>query len=311
MDEVRAPASGAVLVIGNFDGVHLGHQALFRLCRARADALGAVAWAMTFDPHPSQVLAPDLAPPLITSVERRLELMADRGLDGAVVLRFTRAFAATAPRDFVARCVVPTGAREVVVGYDFSFGKDRQGTPEALAALCAEHGIVVHVVPPVKIPSGLVPSSTKVREYVLEGRVDAAERLLGRPFEVAGPVVHGAGRGASLGYPTANVAVEDGLLPKSGVYAVTVRLEGEVRLRPGAANVGSNPTFSEGGDVHLEVFVLGWEGGSLHGRRMRVGFVERLRPEQRFPSVDALKARIAEDVAAALRILADRGVEAA
>jgi riboflavin kinase / FMN adenylyltransferase len=306
IEEVPSPSPATVLVMGNFDGVHLGHQALFRLGRERARALGAEAWALTFDPHPSQVLAPDLAPPLLCTLEQRLGRIAGQGMDATLVVSFTPELAATPPEGFVAAHLLPCGVREVVVGYDFTFGKGRSGTTKTLRELGARHGFTVHVVPPVSIDQGIVPSSTKVREYLLEGRVDAAEKLLGRPHDVVGTVVEGAGRGRTIGFPTANVATDGGVLPANGVYAVLIRLEGEAAWRGGAANIGTNPTFTSQSAVILEVHVLDYDGPSLVGRRVTVAFVKRLRAEQRFPSVDALVARIGEDVAECRRILVPR-----
>jgi riboflavin kinase/FMN adenylyltransferase len=290
------------LAIGNFDGVHRGHQELVRAAKERAARVGAQAGVLTFHPHPAKIFAPQLAPPLIVSLERRLELLAAAGAEVAIVEPFTPAFAAVEAEDFVRDVLVAQlGAREVVVGYDFSFGHKRRGNPALLQRLGAELGMGVTVVPPVTVDD-LLCSSTKVREFVLEGRVEGAALLLGRPVEVTGPVMHGAGRGRGLGVPTANVASEAELLPKLGIYAGRAhlldgagRVEGTYRT---ALSVGSNPTFVQAGQVSVEAYLLDFEG-DLYGRRLRLEILHRLRDERRFESVDALVAQIAEDVAQA------------
>lgn len=307
IDTVPSPPPPTVLTLGNFDGVHRGHQALFDCAIDRAKQLGAEAWAITFDPHPSKVLAPELAPALLDTLHRRLELMAQHGLAATVVLEFTHELAARSPEDFVEAFLMRCGAKEVVVGYDFSFGKDRAGNPEVLRELCETRDIVAHVVGPVHVEQGAVPSSSKVREFLLEGRVEAAQVLLGHPYSAQGWIEAGAGRGATIGFPTANLRHEDELIPQPGVYAVQALVEGESQLRPGAANIGINPTFGAGGPVHIEVHLIDFEPRSLEGRRMRVEFIARLRGERRFESVAALKEQIGRDVDRAREILARLG----
>jgi riboflavin kinase/FMN adenylyltransferase len=295
----RPPLPVAV-AIGNFDGVHRGHRALIDATRLRAGAGRGLAAVLTFTPHPARVFAPALAPPLITSLDRRLELLAQAGVDVAVVEPFTREYASIEAEDFVRDVLgARLGARDVVVGYDFSFGRGRRGRPELLESLGAELGMRVRVVPPV-MADGLVCSSTKVREFVLEGRVEGAALLLGRPFEIIGPVVRGAGRGRGLGVPTANVASEAELLPKLGIYAgrATILGAGAEESPPlrAALSVGSNPTFAGDGRVSVEAFLLDFEG-DLYGKRLRLEVLQRLRDERRFDSVEALVAQIHADVA--------------
>ncbi len=214
--EARRPLA---LVIGNFDGVHLGHQALLHAARERAAAAGGDVGVLTFDPHPAKLFAPALAPPLIVSLRRRIELLGEAGADLVVVEPFTKAFASIEAPDFVREVLArDLSARDVVVGYDFSFGRERKGDTRLLAVEGAALGIGVTIVPPVMV-SGLTCSSTKVREFALEGRVEGAAMLLGRPLEVTGEVVHGAGRGRGIGIPTANVKPEGELLPRPGIYA--------------------------------------------------------------------------------------------
>ena len=301
---------GAV-AIGNFDGVHLGHQALF--AAARRNARGPVC-ALTFEPHPARLLAPQYAPPLICVLSRKRELLAACGVAELIEQPFDAAFMASAPGEFVAQ-LLATGVGEVVVGHDFTYGKARAGTVESLRFMLEERGVRLQVVPPVAV-NGLVCSSTKVREFVLEGRVEAANMLLGRPFDLDGEVVQGAGRGRKLGWPTANLKTSNELLPAVGVYAVRARLlpeSGAAASAPvsGAANLGLNPTFrpdvaqAGGGGrppLSLEVHLFDFDQ-DLYGKRLRVEFVHRLREERRFPGVEALKEQIGRDVAEARRLL--------
>jgi riboflavin kinase/FMN adenylyltransferase len=302
---VQSLTSGAV-AIGNFDGVHLGHQALF--AAAAEDAAGPVC-ALTFEPHPARLLAPEYAPPLICELPRKRELIASCGVTDLVEQPFDAQFAATSPARFV-EMLLATGLAEVVVGHDFTYGKGRTGTAASLAAALNERGVKLRLVSPVTV-NGLVCSSTKVREFVLEGRVEAANMLLGRPFDLDGEVVQGAGRGRKLGWPTANIRTSNELLPAVGVYAVRGRLLPDGLPIPGAANLGLNPTFRPEGalaggagrpHLSLEVHLFGFSQ-DIYGKRVRVEFVHRLREERRFPGVDALKRQIEQDVAQAKRLL--------
>jgi riboflavin kinase / FMN adenylyltransferase len=302
---VHSFTSGAV-AIGNFDGVHLGHQALF--AAAAEDATGPVC-ALTFEPHPARLLAPEYAPPLICEVPRKRELIAGCGVTDLVEQPFDLQFASTPPARFV-EMLLATGIGEVVVGHDFTYGQNRTGTAASLRPALEERGVKLRLVAPVTV-NGLVCSSTKVREFVLEGRVEAANMLLGRPFDLDGEVVQGAGRGRKLGWPTANIRTGNELLPAVGVYAVRARLMPDGSAVPGAANLGLNPTFRPesalaGGagrpHLSLEVHLFGFSQ-DIYGRRVRVEFVHRLREERRFPGVDALKRQIEQDVAQAKRLL--------
>jgi riboflavin kinase / FMN adenylyltransferase len=300
------------LAIGNFDGVHRGHQELVRIARARAADLGGEAGVLTFWPHPARIFAPTLAPPLIVSLERRLELLAETGADLAIVEPFTQELAAVEAEDFVRDWLAARlGANDLIVGYDFSFGRGRRGKAELLRTLGAALGLGVSIVSPVSV-DGLPCSSTKVRELVLEGRVEGAALLLGRPFEVTGPVVRGAGRGRGLGIPTANVATEAELLPKLGIYAARGHLldahgasEGSHRV---ALSVGSNPTFNPlagtpgaANPITVEAHLLDFDA-DLYGRRLRLEVLHRLRDERRFASVEALLEQIRADIAEVRRL---------
>jgi riboflavin kinase/FMN adenylyltransferase len=290
--------AGCALALGNFDGVHLGHQALFRV----AASLGVPA-ALTFEPHPGKVLQPELAPKLINTLERKLELFAAQGLAGAVVVPFTRALSTTSAEAFESSLLDGLKASYLVVGQDFTYGSRRTGTVASLVRAAAARSAQVHVVEPVTV-EGVVASSSRIREYLLEGRVSAARALLGRAFDLDGVVVRGAGRGRTLGWPTANVDTEAEIRPGSGVYAVRVRLGASemASWRGGAANVGFKPTFG-GKDVTVEVHILDWSA-DLYGETVRVEFLERLRPEQRFGSAPELAAQIGRDVEAARGVVA-------
>jgi len=271
-------AGPLAVAIGNFDGVHLGHQALLREAVARAARAGGQAAALTFDPHPARLFAPDRAPPLIMSLGRRLELLAEAGVEVAVVQPFTREFASAS----------------------ISFGRGRAGDTGRLAELGGRLGVGVAVVPPVTV-DGHPCSSTKIRQLVADGRTVDAARLLGRPYEIEGPVARGAGRGRGLGFPTANVVPEAELAPSLGIYAARARvLDGRAagEVRPAALSVGRNTTFTGPGTaapVTTEAYLLDFEG-DLYDARLRLEVGERLREEIRFDSVAALTAQIARDV---------------
>jgi riboflavin kinase/FMN adenylyltransferase len=308
LDDAKASGSlrGCAVAIGNLDGVHLGHQALIALARVRARLRGTPAAVLTFEPHPVRVLRPQLAPPLITPLPRKLELLAAQRLDAVVVQPFDHAYAATPAAEFVARDLGERlGCAEVVVGYDFTAGHERARV-DALRPLLAARGVALHVVEPVT-SDGLVVSSTKVREFLLEGNVEAAALLLTRPHDVDGVVGHGAGRGRGFGFPTANVQTS-ALLPANGVYVVRASVGsasgGEPPTHGGVCNVGVKPTVETGASVVLEVHLLDYAGGDLYGAPIRVAFLARLREERRFPSVDDLRAQIALDVARARDVLA-------
>ncbi|MEW5853609.1 MAG: bifunctional riboflavin kinase/FAD synthetase [Myxococcota bacterium] len=296
-------ARGGAVALGNFDGVHRGHQVLVQRAVEHARKLGGPALAFTFEPHPTRVLAPALAPPLIVPLEHRLDLLEELGLDAVVLEPFTPELAKTPAEDFVRNVLVGAlGIKAAVVGYNFTFGHARKGNPELLTRLGAELGFLVDVVNPVDV-NGMLCSSTKIRELVLEGNVEGAAILLGRPFSVRGVVVHGNHRGRLLGFPTANVSAPVELLPRLGVYVAQVVLR-DVEARPAhpaVVNVGVSPTFG-GGPVTVEAHLLDFTG-DLYGQRLEVRFLRRLRDEKRFAGVEQLKAQIEQDVAYARRFL--------
>lgn len=280
------PWQGAAVCLGNFDGVHLGHQALLEAARA----LGRPV-VLTFEPHPGKVLQPALAPRLISPLARKLELLEVAGASAVIVHPFTTAWARTPPAEFERALFDELGVAAVVTGQDFSYGAGRAGTTATLAAAAQARGAKAVVVPPVTV-DGVVVSSSRIREYLLEGRVEAAARLLGRPFCLRGEVVRGLARGRTIGFPTANVDTRQELRPGAGVYAVRVRFGGG--WHDGAANIGVKPTFG-GSEVTIEVHVLDF-AGDLYGQAVEVEFVARLRSEQRFSGLEALQAQLGLDV---------------
>jgi riboflavin kinase/FMN adenylyltransferase len=307
LEDARAAGTlrGCAVAVGNFDGVHLGHQRLLAIARERARARRARAAVLTFEPHPVRVLRPQLAPPLLTPLPRKLELLAAYGIDAVVVQAFDLRYAATPAAEFAGRDLAGRlGAAEVVVGYDFTAGHERARV-DALRPLLARHGILLDVVDPVTA-DGLVVSSTKVREFLLEGNVEAAALLLTRPYDLDGVVTRGAGRGRGFGFPTANVDTA-ALLPTNGVYVVRATVGGAAAGRGavhgGVCNVGVKPTVETNGHVVAEAHLFDFDGRELYGAPIRVAFVARLRDERRFPSVDALRAQIAADVSRAREVL--------
>ncbi len=291
---LRRPA----IAIGNFDGVHLGHAALIARVRADADAADGEAVVLTFEPHPAQVLVPELAPPRLATPARKLELLAAAGIDVVVVEPFSTGLATMTAPAFVAELLIGgLGAHTIVVGADFAYGRGRTGTASALVADAGRLGATVVLVEPVTV-DGEIVSSTRIRGTLRGGDLERARRLLGRRQDVDGVVVRGAGRGRGLGIPTANVAPDGDLILAPGIYAVTLRpLDGGAPAAPwpAVASLGTNPTFVDRGPLSLEVHVLDLER-DLYDARVRVELVARLRDEARYDSVDALLAQIADDI---------------
>jgi riboflavin kinase/FMN adenylyltransferase len=301
--------AGAVVTIGAYDGVHLGHQAVLRLVRELADARGFEAALVTFDRHPAEVVRPESAPRLLTTLEQRLELLDATGdLDLCWVLTFDEARSKEAAEDFVREVLADgIGARLVVVGADFHFGHRRGGNVPLLERMGAELGFEVLGLGLVAVegdPTAVPYSSTRIRELLAKGDVAEAARLLGGPHEVRGVVERGDRRGAEhLGMPTANLTVPERIcLPADGVYAGTFVAEDEVE-RPAAISVGTRPTFYEDGDVLVEAYVLDFDG-DLYGQRVKVRFGEWVRGQERFDSTEALVEQMNADVEATRRILA-------
>jgi riboflavin kinase/FMN adenylyltransferase len=304
---IDAPLVRPVATVGNFDGIHVGHRAILDTVVERARAHGGEAVVCTFDPHPRKVLQPERAPRLLTTLEQKLELLAEAEVDVAIVEPFTAEFARTPAetfiRDHLHRRIRPL---EVYVGYDFHFGRDREGSMRLLTELGPRLGFAVTVVPEVTLDAGDVNSS-RIRELLGEARLETANAMLGRPYTVRGLVVKGEQRGRSLGFPTANLDPENEVLPAAGVYAGFARMldDGDPprgSRHPAVTNVGTRPTFEAGGRVLAEAHLIDFTG-DLYGRRIDLSFVHHLRPERRFAGVEELRARIRADVAEARRRL--------
>jgi riboflavin kinase / FMN adenylyltransferase len=290
------------VTVGNFDGVHRGHQALIRTTVRAARDAGGRAVVLTFDPHPAQVLTPERAPSALMTLAQKAEVMQGMDVDALAVLPFTPALSRESPESFahlVLRQAV--GARTVVVGEDFRFGRRRSGNAATLVALGERMGFRVEAVPAV-LDGGEPVSSSRVRDALARGDVNSARSLLGRRFYIDGEVVRGAGRGRTLGIPTANLAPLNETLPATGVYACLGRFGDatEATLRA-VANLGRRPTFG-GGEVVVEVHLLDWTGDA-YGRSFRLEFAGRLREERRFPGIDALLEQVRRDIDDARRVL--------
>ena len=281
-----------VLALGNFDGVHRGHRKILERVKRVASERGATPVVMTFDPHPPRVVRPDKAPPLLMTKAQKLEALAETGVQGTAIVRFTTELSQWDPEMFVRTVLVDwLHVSEVWVGANFLFGRDRAGTFTMLRTLGSRYGFNAEKIDPVRYKDFVV-SSTRVRRLVNEARVDEAGALLGHPYFIDGTIVHGDHRGRTIGFPTANVQTDNELLPPHGVYATTATLDGLVY--PSVTNVGVRPTVDETGRVSIETHVFGLDR-DLYGASMRVGFVQRLRDERKFESLDALKAQIAAD----------------
>jgi riboflavin kinase/FMN adenylyltransferase len=296
------------LVIGNFDGVHKGHQAVLAEAVSESRAAGLCACALTFDPHPGEVVGRG-APPLLTTMRERVALMGDLGVERVYVRRFDTAFAAWPPDRFAGALVAETlRAKAVVVGQDFRFGAKRAGNLTLLRALGERLGFIVHVAAVASDDRGPY-SSTRVRDALAAGDLAAAAAVLGRAHAITGTVIHGDARGRTIGFPTANLDGIAEMLPANGVYAVTVERcdEGEPPrpLGPGVTNIGVRPTVG-GARRTIEAHLLGFSG-DLYGARLRLRLVARLREEKKFASLDELKAQIGHDVAGARAALAAHG----
>jgi riboflavin kinase/FMN adenylyltransferase len=296
---------GVVAALGVFDGVHIGHQALFRKTRAESERLGIPAVAVTFHPHPRTLLGGhQCSITLLTPPPEKMALIEDLGLDYFWQISFTNELANTSPEEFVGRYLVDIlQVRHVVCGFNFSFGKGGKGSPALLERLGQEYGFSVSVVPPIRV-RGEVVSSTKIRRDLEAGKVDEARECLGRPYCLWGIVERGDGRGKTIGIPTSNVDLgPEKALPANGVYSALVRASfvgetGERRLveRSAVVNVGTRPTF-RGKDTRVEVHIPGFSG-NLYGERIQVFLVRRIRDERAFSGADELRSQVAKDILA-------------
>ncbi|MEE9607869.1 MAG: bifunctional riboflavin kinase/FAD synthetase [Myxococcota bacterium] len=304
-EAIGEPLSRPVLTVGNFDGLHLGHREILSTVVSRARAWNGQSVVYTFDPHPRKVLQPQRAPRLLTTLEQKLELLEAAEVDVVIVEPFDLAFARTPAetfiREFIHQRIRPL---EVYVGYDFHFGRDREGSMRMLTELGPPMGFSVTIISEVTVDEGDV-NSTRIRELLAQARVAEAAAMLGRDYTVRGRVVKGAERGRTLGFPTANIDPENEVLPAAGVYAGELRFidDGDPqrgRAVPAVINVGVRPTFGATGQVLAEAHLIEFDA-DIYGRRVDLSFRFHLRPEQRFASADALREQIALDVAAARR----------
>ena len=301
IENVRRPLERPALTIGNFDGVHRGHQALFNKVKEWAAKFNGESVVMTFHPQPLEILTPGKAPFCITPHERKIELMSSFGIDVALVIPFSKKFAQISARDFVVKILVETiGVRAVIVGYDYRFGRGREGNIDFLRKMGEQYSFEVDTISGVRMGETVV-SSTIIRQLIRKGDLKTAGRMLGRPYEITGPVVTGRKRGARLlGFPTANIAVSRQSCPKAGVYVVEAEVDG--KKFGGAANLGYNPTFGDT-ELTLEVHLFDFDD-LIYGKPLTVRFVDRIRDERKFANVEELSAQIGRDIERAKEVLA-------
>ena len=301
LDDLPNELRAGALTIGNFDGVHRGHARLVERLIAHARRVGGPSVVFTFDPHPVRLLRPEAAPPPLTWTDRKAELLAALGVDCMIAYPTDEELLALGPDEFFHQIIHDAlYARAIVEGPNFFFGRGRQGNIERLEQLTRAAGVELEIVEPIEI-DGAIVSSSRVRELIAKGDVDAARTLLTEPYRIRGMVTHGAARGAKLGFPTANIDAIDTLLPAVGVYAGVAHV-GRDRW-PTAVNIGPNPTFGEHA-VKVEAHLLGF-GRSLYGDPLEIDFLSRLRDVHPFESIEALKTQLQKDIAATQQIYAD------
>ncbi len=306
LDQIREPFQNAVITIGNFDGVHKGHQALLKQVISKAKKISGTSVALTFEPHPLRALG-IATPPLITRHDQKMELMGASGIDVVICLRFDKDFAAISARDFIQKILVDKiGMKAIIIGPDYTFGKDRAGNIDLLKEHGRTLGFETIVADWIKDPASKTHriSSTRIRQIVMDGQVEQARQFLGRHYQIRGKVIKGRSRGGSqLGFPTANIKLHDELCPKFGVYAVTVETVHGPFM--GVANIGYSPTF----DDHIftiEVHILDFDH-DIYDTRLRVNMVARLRDEKKFANIRELSDQIRKDIESAKEILIKNG----
>jgi len=299
------PLSGVVVTAGMFDGVHVGHQQIVAEVVRRAAQRDGTSAVLTFDQHPSEVVAPHQRVELLTTTEKKLDLISELGVDVAFLMDFTAELASMSAETFVEEIVVKwCGTSEIVLGHDYRFGAGRRGDETMMCRMGDEHGFTVSRFEPVRLDAVRV-SSSLVRECVVAGRLGDAWRYLGRPYTLTGTVMHGGGVGRELGFPTANIRPHHRVIPPDGVYAAEVVLD-DGTVRPAAVNIGLRPTVESGDDEvarSVEVYILDFEG-DIYGRRIGVAFWQYLRPERKYETLESLQAAIAADVGHVREVLA-------
>ncbi len=300
LDEITADFRGAVVTIGNFDGVHLGHRHIFEKVLREARRRNCRAVVITFEPHPKMVLHPERKPfYLITSLEEKISRIAQTEIDGLLLIPFSLEFSHTTARGFVHSILWDRlRIQKILIGHDYTFGRDRQGNETLLASFGEQLGFDVEVISALKIGDTVI-SSTLTRNAILEGRVKQAAAYLGRPYNLSGTVIVGHRRGRALGFPTANLRPDKVLVPARGIYAVRLLLEG--RVHTGVLNIGVNPTFADNA-LSVEVYIFDFDQ-DIYGKRLDLWFIDRIRDEMKFDGPDRLVEQIRRDVEKAREIL--------
>jgi riboflavin kinase/FMN adenylyltransferase len=299
LSEITRPFTNSVITLGNFDGIHLGHQELVRMVIRRARETGGQSMVVTFRPHPLKVLAPEKCPPLISIYEEKIRLFEKLGIDVLVKIPFSLRFAEMPPRTFVKSILCDLiGAKDIFVGYNYRFGRSREGNTQTLKQMGEEYGFIVHEVEQISL-DGEVISSTKIRQLLSTGDVGHAAKLLGRPYAITGIVIRGDSRGKTLGFPTANIASKHAIIPSDGVYAV--KLLARDKCLSGVVNIGLRPTFNTR-SLAIEVHIFDFDE-DLYGEEVTLFFIRKIREERKFDTPDALIGQIKKDIGTAREIL--------
>jgi len=292
-----------VVALGNFDGVHLGHQKLLKCALEKARSLNIGVSVLLFDPHPLRKLYPERRLNLLTGREERLALFDEIGVDRVFVFPFTLDFARTSPEEFVKQILLKIGAVHVIVGFNYSFGCQGQGSPKDLEAFGKAYGFGVSIIQAQKIGDKVI-SSTEIRKYLLHGDIEMAKKMMGRSPNITGKVIHGDARGRELGFPTANIEIDqDLLIPKNGVYAVSTQIEGHIY--GGMMNIGVRPTFTDQQQKTIEINFFDYQG-DLYGKKMMICIEARLRAERRFNGKEEMISQLYKDKAEAITVLSPR-----
>jgi riboflavin kinase/FMN adenylyltransferase len=301
LSKIEKRFTGSIVTLGNFDGLHLGHQELIKKIIQRAKETGSLSMVVTFRPHPLKILAPEKCPPLISIYEEKIRLLENLGIDVLVKIPFTLDFSAMEPRDFVKDILCDLlGAKEIFVGYNYRFGKGRKGNIQLLKDLGQELGFAVREVEQVSF-EGEVVSSTRIRQLLKNGEVVHASRLLGRPYTLCGIVVKGDGRGRGLGFPTANIAAKHSIIPSNGVYAVKLFVRD--KYYDGIVNIGMRPTFDTN-SLAIEVHIFAFDE-DIYGEEITLYFIQKIREEKKFQNAEALITQINADIKKAKNILSE------
>ena len=299
-------ARPTVLTLGVFDGLHLGHQLVMKTVVDRALAVGGVPTVITFEPHPRAVLHPESAPPLLQTFDQKIEALTVLGIEQTIVIHFDNAFARMRAEDFLRDVIVDRlHAKEVYLGRGFFFGHNREGNIDLLRRVSEQLGFLADEVPEVRLRGKRI-GSTVIRQLLLDGRVNLARRMLGRPYGVEGPVARGDARGVGLGFPTANVQPHNRVIPRRGVYVTATLINRQ--WRRSVTNIGVRPTFGDALEPSVETHLIDWSG-DLYGDVLRVRFLHRLRDEKKFGSIEELKSQIERDVTRAERYFEHAGVK--